>query len=89
MDELLEKRKAKGKRKVTVYSTMNCPYCHMAKDYLAKKNVPFEDVDVGIDRARAQEMVDKSGQLGVPVLDINGNIIIGFDKKAIDVALFG
>jgi glutaredoxin 3 len=89
MGELLEKREAKGKGTVIVYSTMNCPYCHMAKDYLASKKVPFEDVDVGTDRVRAQEMVDKSGQMGVPVLDINGKIIIGFDRKAIDEALSG
>jgi len=73
--------------KVTVYSTQTCPYCRMAKEYLASKGVPYEDVDVSKDHARAQEMIDKSGQMGVPVLDINGTIIVGFDKEAIDKSL--
>lgn len=72
---------------VTVYSTPTCPYCHIAKDYLKSKGVEFEDIDVSKDRAKAEEMIKKSGQMGVPVLDINGKIIIGFDKKAIDEAL--
>ena len=73
--------------KVIVYSTTHCPYCKMAKEYLTQRNVKFEDVDVGADRARAMEMVRKSGQMGVPVLDINGQIIVGFNKPAIDAAL--
>jgi glutaredoxin 3 len=84
--------KNKGANKmgnIIVYSTNTCPYCHMAKDYLRSKSVSFEDVDVGSDRARAQEMIDKSGQMGVPVLDINGKIIVGFDRAAIDEALSG
>ncbi|OIO26555.1 NrdH-redoxin [Candidatus Micrarchaeota archaeon CG1_02_55_22] len=75
------------KQKVIVYSTKTCPYCVMAKDYLTSKGVPYEDVDVGSDRARAQEMVSKSGQMGVPVLDIDGKVILGFDRGAIDAAL--
>ncbi|NLM11206.1 MAG: NrdH-redoxin [Clostridiaceae bacterium] len=70
--------------KVTVYSTPTCPYCVMAKDYLSEKNIPFEDVDVSADPARAREMIQKSGQRGVPVIDIDGNIIIGFDRSRID-----
>ncbi|OIO24997.1 NrdH-redoxin [Candidatus Micrarchaeota archaeon CG1_02_55_22] len=73
--------------KVTVYSTQVCPYCRMAKEYLTSKGVPYEDVDVSKDHAKAQEMIDKSGQMGVPVLDINGTIIVGFDKEAIDKSL--
>ena len=72
---------------VIVYSTPTCPYCHKAKDYLKEKGVEFEDVDVAADQARAQEMVQKSGQMGVPVLDVNGSIIIGFDQAKIDEAL--
>ncbi len=87
MDEMLKQWEAKGKKRVTVYSTGTCPYCHMAKEYLRSKNVPFEDVDVGSDRARAQEMIDKSGQMGVPVLDIGGKIIIGFNRAEIDATL--
>jgi glutaredoxin 3 len=74
---------------VIVYSTNSCPYCTMAKGYLESRKVKFEDVDVSYDRKRATEMVKKSGQMGVPVLDINGRIIVGFDKRAIDEALSG
>lgn len=59
----------------------------MAKEYLGVKGVPFKDVNVQEDTAAAAEMVQKSGQMGVPVLDINGTIIVGFDREAIDTAL--
>ncbi|TSC76842.1 MAG: glutaredoxin-like protein [Parcubacteria group bacterium Gr01-1014_31] len=72
---------------VTIYSTPTCPYCKMAKAYLQKKNVPFTDVDVSVDAAKAEEMIEKSGQLGVPVLDIGGRIVIGFDQPQIEAAL--
>jgi len=72
---------------VIVYSTNTCPYCVMAKEYLKSKNVIFEDVDVSFDMQRGLEMVRKSGQQGVPVLDVNGKIIVGFNKSAIDSAL--
>ena len=69
---------------VKVYSTPTCPYCTMAKKYLDSKNVAYENVDVSEDRNAAAEMVNKSGQRGVPVLEIDGNIVIGFDKDKID-----
>lgn len=69
---------------VKVYSTPTCPYCGMAKKYLDSKNVKYVDYDVSTNRDAAVEMVNKSGQRGVPVLDIDGNIIIGFDKEKID-----
>ena len=75
------------KKKVIVYSTPSCPWCVRAKDYLKRKGVEFEDVNVGANQARAQEMINKSGQMGVPVLDIGGKIIVGFDQCAIDAAL--
>ncbi len=74
-------------RKVMVYSTPTCPYCHMAKDYLKEKKISFVDIDVASDPSKAQEMMDKSGQMGVPVIDINGKIIVGFNREAIDTAL--
>jgi glutaredoxin 3 len=92
LDAMKKKQKeanAMGEKKIIVYSTTTCPYCHMAKQYLQSKNIRFEDVDVGLDKTRAQEMIHKSGQMSVPVLDINGKIIIGFDKQAIDAALSG
>ncbi|MEK6924047.1 MAG: glutaredoxin domain-containing protein [Candidatus Micrarchaeota archaeon] len=76
-----------AKHSVTVYSTQTCPYCHMVKDYLRKSKVEFNDIDVGSDSRAAQEMVSKSGQMGVPVIDVDGTVIIGFDKDAIAKAL--
>ena len=69
---------------VKVYSTPTCPWCTLAKRYLSSKNIPFEDIDVSRDRNAAMEMIQKSGQRGVPVLDINGTIVVGFDQAAID-----
>lgn len=69
---------------VKVYSTPTCPWCTMAKQYLQSKNVAYSDLDVSKDRNAAAEMIQKSGQRGVPVLDIDGNIIVGFDQKTID-----
>jgi len=74
-------------KSVKVYSTSTCPYCVMAKEFLKKNNIQFENIDVGINRQASQEMMDKSGQMGVPVLDIDGQIIVGFDKDAISKAL--
>jgi glutaredoxin 3 len=72
---------------VIIYSTKTCPYCVMAKEYLKSKNVSFEDVDVAQDTNKAMEMIRKSGQQGVPVLDVNGKVIVGFNKVEIDSAL--
>ena len=76
-----------AKLKVKVYSTKTCPWCHKAKEFLKEKGIKFEDIDVGADQKAAEEMIKKSGQMGVPVLDINGNIIVGFDREAIEKAL--
>ncbi|MFH1645763.1 MAG: glutaredoxin domain-containing protein [Candidatus Omnitrophota bacterium] len=67
-------------KKVIVYSTATCPYCIKVKEYLKDKNVEFENIDVGVDQIKAEEMVKKSGQMGVPVIDIEGTIIVGFIK---------
>jgi glutaredoxin 3 len=72
---------------VLVYSTPTCPYCVRLKQYLTDNKVAFENFDVGTDQAKADEMVQKSGQMGVPVLDIDGKIIIGFNKPEIQKAL--
>ena len=73
--------------KVTVYSTPTCPWCHKAKDFLKENNVPFQDVNVAANQKAAEEMIEKSGQMGVPVIDIDGTVIVGFDKNAIKKAL--
>lgn len=67
-------------KKIVIYSTPTCPYCQAAKEFLKENNVPFEDIDVSKDAAKAQEMVVKSGQMGVPVIDVEGEIIVGFNK---------
>ncbi|HPE28897.1 MAG TPA: glutaredoxin domain-containing protein [Candidatus Mcinerneyibacteriales bacterium] len=72
---------------ITIYSTPTCTYCKMVKSYLEQKKIAFTDFDVSRDQAKAQEMVRKSGQMGVPVVDINGKIIVGFNKPEIDKAL--
>ena len=72
---------------VKVYSTPTCPFCVRVKQFLKDSNVVFEDIDVSKDQAQAEQMVEKSGQIGVPVLDIDGEIIIGFDKEKIKKAL--
>ncbi len=74
-------------KNVKIYSTPTCPYCIRAKQFLKDNNIEFEDVDVSTNPDKAQEIVDKSGQMGVPVLDIEGQIIIGFDKEAIQKVL--
>jgi glutaredoxin 3 len=71
----------------TLYSTPTCGFCRMAKSYLQENNVPFTEYNVASNSDKAQEMVQKSGQMGVPVLDINGKIIVGFDRAAIEKAL--
>ena len=72
---------------VTIYSTPSCVYCKKAKDYFQQKRIPFTEYNVAQDLRRADEMVRKSGQMGVPVLDINGKIIVGFNQPEIEKAL--
>ncbi len=69
---------------ITIYSTPTCAYCKMAKEYLTGKNIPFDDVDVSLDPKRQEEMIAKSGQFGVPVIDVGGKIIVGYDKRKLD-----
>ncbi len=70
--------------KVTVYSTPTCVYCKMAKEFFAKNNVAYEEFNVASDLKAREDMVNKSHQLGVPVIDIDGNIVVGFDQKTIE-----
>ena len=74
-------------KKVEIYSTPTCTYCHAAKDYFAQNNVEYTEYDVAADLEKRSEMVEKSGQMGVPVIDIGGTIIIGFDEEKIKEAL--
>jgi len=70
-------------KKVTVYSTPTCPFCIRAKQYLKDNKIKFEDIDVSENQEKAQEMIKKSGQMGVPVIEIDGDIVVGFDKDKI------
>ncbi len=74
-------------KKVTIYSATWCAFCHAAKQYLDSKGIKYTDKDVDEDPASARECVEKSGQTGIPVLDIDGTIIVGFDRPKIDAAL--
>jgi len=74
---------------VTLYGTPTCPYCHMARDFLKKKGITFKDIDVAGDPKAANEMIKLSGQMGVPVIVVDGEMIIGFDQPAIERALAG
>ena len=75
-------------RKVTVYSTKNCPYCRMAKAFLDKHGVPYESIDVSENSDAAKKMIDLSGQRGVPVILVDDEVIIGFDSQKLN-ELFG
>ncbi len=72
---------------VIIYTTPTCSWCQAAKDYLRAREIEFEEVDVSADPDRAREMVERSGQYGVPVLEIDGEMIVGFDRARIDELL--
>ena len=74
-------------KKVVVYSTPTCPYCKRAKDYLSRKGIPYTNINVAQDREKAKEMIQKSGQMGVPVITINGEVIVGFNQTLLDKVL--
>lgn len=74
-------------KSVLIYSTPTCPYCVRVKQFLKSKGVEYTDYDVAGDEEKAQEMINKSKQMGVPVLDIDGEIVIGFDKDKISELL--
>ena len=69
--------------KIVVYGTEHCPWCHRAKDFFKENGVEFKYIDVGKDRKAAEEMIEKTGQRGVPVIEMGKEIIIGFDEARI------
>lgn len=69
--------------KIIIYSTPSCTFCVMAKDFLKENNIPFEECDVSVDLEKRKEMVQKTGQMSVPVIDIDGSVMIGFDKEIV------
>ena len=74
-------------KNVTIYSTPTCHFCHMAKDFFNSKGVKFQDFDVANDLTKRQEMIDKSGQMGVPVIFIDEQMVVGFDEPKISTLL--
>ncbi|HEU5114500.1 MAG TPA: glutaredoxin domain-containing protein [Candidatus Paceibacterota bacterium] len=70
-------------KKVEIYSTPVCTYCAAAKDFFKKNNVPYTDYNVAADQGKRAEMLEKSGQMGVPVIDIGGDIVVGYDEKVL------
>ncbi len=73
---------------VTIYTTPSCVYCKMTKAFFAQNNIQYQEKDVAADAQARQDMITKSGQLGVPVIEIDGKIVIGFDKQKLS-ELFG
>ncbi len=71
-------------KKIKVYGVPGCPFCKKTKEFLKNKGLNFEDIDVAADHDLAKEMIKKSGQMSVPVIEIDGKIVIGFDKKKIE-----
>jgi len=72
---------------ITIYSTPTCTYCKTLKEYLTHNNFTYQEVDVSVNEAELEKMVAISGQMGVPVTEIDGNVVIGFDKQRIDEIL--
>jgi len=74
-------------KRVTIYSTPTCPYCRQAKDYLTQKGISFTELNVAADMEARNAMVQKSGQLGVPVIEIDGQVVVGFNRGKLDELL--
>ncbi len=68
------------KKKVTIYSTPTCHYCNLAKDFFKENNIAYDAYDVQTDLAKRKEMIQKSGQMGVPVIYIDNQLVLGFDE---------
>ena len=69
--------------KVKLYTTPICPYCLSLKEFLKEHNIEFEEIDVSRNQEAAKEMIEKTGQMGVPVVEINGEVVVGFDREKI------
>lgn len=74
-------------KNITIYSTPTCHFCQMAKAYMKEHNIAYTEHNVGSDLEKRKEMIDKSGQMGVPVIDIGGKILVGFEQEEFEAAL--
>lgn len=70
--------------KVKIYSTPYCSYCRMAKNFFVEKGIVFDEIDVSIDEAAAKDMIDRTGQMGVPVIEIEDDTVVGFDRAVLE-----
>lgn len=87
MEKTKQANEKSEKPKVRIYTTTTCPWCMKTKEFFKENNVKYEEINVGNNEEARNEMFEKSGQLGVPVTDANGTIIVGFDKAALKKAL--
>ncbi len=83
----MAEKSIKKAQKVKLYTTSTCPWCIKTKEFLKANNIKYEEVNVGENEKARNEMFEKSGQFGVPVTDVNGTVIVGYDKEAIKKAL--
>ena len=74
-------------KKVVIYTTPTCPWCHRAKDYLSRKGINYTERNVAADREAAKEMIDKSKQMGVPVIIVGDEVVVGFNQSKLDSLL--
>ncbi len=74
-------------KEVVIYTTPTCPWCHRAKEYLSRKGISYTEHDVAVDKDKAKEMIQKSGQMGVPVITIDGEVAVGFNQSLLDSLL--
>lgn len=74
-------------KKVVIYSTPTCPYCKRAKEYLSRKGISYQEYNVAVDRDKAKEMIQKSGQMGVPVIIVDSEVVVGFNQVQLDKLL--
>ena len=74
-------------KEVVIYTTPSCPWCHRAKEYFSRKGVSYIEHDVAADRDKAREMIEKSKQMGVPVIIIDGEVVVGFNQSRLDSLL--
>lgn len=74
-------------KKVVVYTTPTWPWCHRAKEYLSRKGISYVEHDVAADRDKVKEMIEKSGQMGVPVITVDGEVVVGFNQPLLDKLL--
>jgi len=74
-------------KKVVIYTTPTCPYCHRTKEYLSRKGISYVEPDVAVDGDKAREMIQKSGQMGVPVIVIGDEVLVGLNQAKLDSLL--